>query len=161
MWNDEWFCDGNSPFLSQVSLRPIVQHTFDLWHYRLHIIVGAIPHGTKNPTLYLKLLYRDITTNHFFWIPFLPNLHKLRFTHIQLETTFFELLYDINRYWRRCQIWANVNPRPDGGGLKPPFLFFFAYLISHPFRTFPENFVPRSSQVRSSGLTPKKFVALQ
>ena len=56
-----------------------------------------------------------------------------------------------------------LNPRPDGGGgVESPLRFFedsekrrraaplfFAYLISNPFQTFPKNYVPRSSQVRS------------
>ena len=55
-----------------------------------------------------------------------------------------------------------INPRPDGGVVgSPPSGFsriakkrrlaappFFAYLISHPFCTFSENFVPRSGQVK-------------
>ena len=60
-----------------------------------------------------------------------------------------------------------INPRPAGGGgcLNTPLAVFrgqgkkrrreappfFVYLISHQFRTFSENFVPGSSQVRSPG----------
>ena len=60
----------------------------------------------------------------------------------------------------------------DGLLLKAPLWFFedrrhrfFVCLISHPFRTFPENFVPRSSRVSSPGmvvtLPPKKIVMQQ
>ena len=86
-------------------------------------------------------------------------------SHTQLalsaQNVFFAMPGEMKQH-EMAEIDIKGHPKWRGGGENPPPVFrgcdkmvvrsptdFFTYLISHPFHIFPENFVPRSSQVRS------------
>ena len=80
-------------------------------------------------------------------------VRKIQWCHLFLQLTQVEVVN--RRKSGQSQAKAgSINPRRAGGGdvsRRPPLARFCAYLFIRPFRTFPENFSPRSSQVRSPG----------